>query len=482
MGLQALDRVLKDREALSKMSRGSIEKLAHLKIAADRLKRDGGIWAYNPLSHPSGPNDLYQVGFHKSTKKVRWAFGGNRSGKTEAAIAECVYWAIGEHPYRKVPVPNRGWIVSLDFNMSTLDAEKTFFRLLPRSQLLSFDKTRHIAYLRNGSEVSFKSCDQGKDKFQGTSLDWICFNEEPKYDVYEECLLRVIDRPNCCIWAAETPTAGMSWTYDQIYEMSSTDPDIDVFKFDIYWNEHIQREEIERLERVLDEDTKRMRLHGEFIQLAGRIFKRFDTTLHVIPPFVIPKDFNWSRFRGLDHGLNNPTACIWMACNREGECFIYDEYYENEKTIAENCFAIKQISGAENYMWSAIDGSTKTRKADDKFSYYDIYKNNGYIARPVWLTQDKVITAIDMINNLMAMNEKTQKPKFFIFDTCYNTIKEISRYRWKTFNKDDVNPTEKPADSMNHAITAIYFALLSGAKWCEPEWLMQEPVDERPWY
>ena len=43
-----------------------------------------------------------QLAFHKSNKRNRWVFGGNRSGKTECGAVEVVYMARGNHPYREL--------------------------------------------------------------------------------------------------------------------------------------------------------------------------------------------------------------------------------------------------------------------------------------------------------------------------------------------------------------------------------------------
>ena len=43
------------------------------------------------------------------------------------------------------------------------------------------------------SRIGFKSCDQGREKFQGSSLDFVWFDEEPPKDIYEECKMRVLD-------------------------------------------------------------------------------------------------------------------------------------------------------------------------------------------------------------------------------------------------------------------------------------------------
>lgn len=51
---------------------------------------------------PTGPPDNDQVGFLYATNKERWAFGGNRSGKTEIVVADCILLCIGHHPVRSV--------------------------------------------------------------------------------------------------------------------------------------------------------------------------------------------------------------------------------------------------------------------------------------------------------------------------------------------------------------------------------------------
>ena len=42
-----------------------------------------------------------QLLFHKSKKRNRWVFGGNRSGKTECGAVETIWLARGIHPFRK---------------------------------------------------------------------------------------------------------------------------------------------------------------------------------------------------------------------------------------------------------------------------------------------------------------------------------------------------------------------------------------------
>ena len=65
------------------------------------------------------------------------------------------------------------------------------------------------------SKIGFKSCDQGREKFQGTSLDFVWFDEEPPLDIYLECRMRVLDKKGD-IFGTMTPLKGLSWVYNYI--------------------------------------------------------------------------------------------------------------------------------------------------------------------------------------------------------------------------------------------------------------------------
>ena len=54
-----------------------------------------------------------QIEFHKNTKRNRWVFGGNRTGKTECGAVEVVYLSRGNLPYKKNKKNTSGWVVSL---------------------------------------------------------------------------------------------------------------------------------------------------------------------------------------------------------------------------------------------------------------------------------------------------------------------------------------------------------------------------------
>ena len=74
----------------------SVEELFDL--AASNLKQGlerPNIYGYMPY--------LEQQQFHECTKVGRYLAGGNRGGKTDAMVAEMVFWATDTHPWQQRP-------------------------------------------------------------------------------------------------------------------------------------------------------------------------------------------------------------------------------------------------------------------------------------------------------------------------------------------------------------------------------------------
>ena len=165
------------------------------------------------------------------------------------------------------------------------------------------------------SKIGFKSCDQGREKFQGASLDYIWFDEEPPEDIYIECKMRVIDRCGM-IFGTMTPLKGLTWVYNTIYLNDRNDSEV--------WYEHMQwednpylsREEIDKLTSSLSSDELESRKYGNFTSGTGLVYNEFDENLNVIDPFDVPT--SWYDKISIDPGLHNPLSCHWYACDYDG--------------------------------------------------------------------------------------------------------------------------------------------------------------------
>ena len=203
--------------------------LEKLKEIGDELARR----AETPLAKYNRGEKVHrkQLEFHRCPKRNRWVFGGNRSGKTECGAVETVYLARGIHPYRENRKDVFGWVVSLSREVQRDVAQKKILHYLPPEWISDvvmssgrkdspengvIDQIMVKNVFGGISVIGFKSCDQGREKFQGSSLDYVWFDEEPPEDVYRECLMRVIDKRGD-VFGTMTPLKGLTFVYEEIY-------------------------------------------------------------------------------------------------------------------------------------------------------------------------------------------------------------------------------------------------------------------------
>ena len=173
------EELLKDLPDLNTLSEAELKRLQELKKQMVRNQQQSPIYYYKPYESRKRKGYFPQLEFHKSDKKIRLFIGGNRSGKSEGGNSELIWAALGIHPYYNYPVPGEYWVVSLDFPTSRDVAEQKFFKWMPKSEISRWDKLERICYLKNGSKVGFRSCDQDINKFGGSAKDGIWFDEEP---------------------------------------------------------------------------------------------------------------------------------------------------------------------------------------------------------------------------------------------------------------------------------------------------------------
>jgi phage terminase large subunit-like protein len=80
------------------------------------------------------------------------------------------------------------------------------------------------------STLQLKSYDQGRESFQGTRQDLIHLDEEPKIEIYTECLLRLMStvpgEPNGSLILTETPLLGISELMTTFMPELKPEPDV----------------------------------------------------------------------------------------------------------------------------------------------------------------------------------------------------------------------------------------------------------------
>ena len=404
------------------------------------------------------------MAFHRCLKRNRWVFGGNRSGKTECGAVEAVWWARGIHPYRTNRDGAEGWVVSLSFEVQRDVAQAKILRYLdpdwieeivmssgrkeaPSRGIIDYMLIKNV--FGGLSKIAFKSCDQGREKFQGASLDFVWFDEEPPLDIYRECKMRVLDK---CgeIWGTMTPLKGLTWVYDEIYMNSGGDPEV--------WHEHIEwsdnpfldKREIERVSASLDESELAMRRYGRFSVSEGAVYREFDPSRDVVEPFDFPKE--WQENVSIDPGLRNPLACLFFAVDWDGVIYVVGEWYEAGREVGYHADKILDLAdkldwkrGSDGRLHALIDSAAGQRTLSGSKSVAELFFEHG-------IAVDTRVNK-ELWSGIARVKQYFAEGRIKIFSCCDNLIRELKSYWWGT--------GDSPVKKDDHALDALRYFVMS---------------------
>ncbi len=408
-----------------------------------------------------------QLLFHKSQKRNRWVFGGNRSGKTQCGAVETIYIARGIHPYRQNKKDTTGWVVSLSQQVQRDVAQQKILYYLnpdwiedivmlsgrkssPSSGVIDYILIKNI--FGGISKIGFKSCDQGREKFQGTSLDYVWFDEEPPLDIYQECRMRVLDKCGD-IFGTMTPLKGLTWVYDQIYLNCFNDPEIDVIEMEWADNPYLNKQEILQMSKILSAEELDSRRYGKFVGLGGLVYKEFDPSVHIIEPFSIPHE--WYDKISIDPGLHNPLSAHWYAVDYDGNVYVIAEHYASNLTIEQHADKIKEIclslgwEQKNGYYHALIDPAANQRTLSSPRNVSELFYDYN-IAVNTNVNKD-LFTGISRVKSYLK-NAKGEV-KLYIFKNCVNLIREIKGYFWGN--------GDAPIKKDDHAMDELRYYIMS---------------------
>lgn len=411
-----------------------------------------------------------QLAFHKCKKRNRWVFGGNRSGKTECGAVETVYLACGIHPYRKNK-PTEGWVVSLSRQVQRDVAQKKVLQYLPvhciekivmvsggqdsaENGVIDFILVRSQA--GGTSKIGFKSCDQGREKFQGASLDYVWFDEEPPEDIYNECKMRVFDKCGD-IFGTMTPLKGLTWVYNTIYLNDKNDEEVWTETMEWADNPFLSKKEIAKLSCSLSEEELQSRRYGKFMQNGGMVYSEFDENVNVVEPFEIPLD--WQDTISIDPGLHNPLSAHFYAVDFDGNVYVVAEHYASQQTVEFHSNRIKEIArrlrwktDSRGYYHALIDSAAKQRTLASEKNVVELFYENGIITNTK--VNKDLFSGISVVKSYLKNSEG--KSRLFIFKNCVNLIREIKNYWW---GDDDV-----PIKKDDHSLDEMRYYLMTRPK------------------
>lgn len=320
------------------MSKDKLLELLETLEAIEERQKFRKLDFYKPYPKQKMFHDLGAV------KRERLLMAGNQLGKTYSAAAEVAIHMTGEYPEnwkgKKYDKPNTGWIcgesstlvrdgpqkllcgkagVTADFGTGLIP--KASFADKPslaRGVTDAYD-TIQVVHRTNGVEdgvstATFKSYEQGREKFQAATLDWIWPDEEPPEDVYGEMLAR-ITATNGMIFMTFTPLKGRTEVVMRYLDEPS--PDRAVVNMTIEDALHVKAEDRQKIISGYKKHEREARVKGIPMLGSGAIFTEAEDNVSEAPIRDVPQ--YWTKLWGLDFGIGHPFAAVLLLWDKDND-------------------------------------------------------------------------------------------------------------------------------------------------------------------
>jgi len=362
------------------------ELLESLRFERTRRSSENRLASYSPYKK--------QREFHDAGAKYRERLlrAGNQLGKTWSGGAEMAYHLTGLYPDwwqgRRFSQPIRAWAggpsgtAVRDTQQRVLLGAFTEFGtgMIPRVALVGEPKMSRsapeaveIVRVRHAtggtSQLTFKSYEQGRGKWQGETLNCVWLDEEPPEDIYMEALSRT-NATRGMIYLTFTPLMGVTGVVLRF--LKETHVDRHDTQMEIEDAEHIPAEERARIIASYPAHERDARTRGVPILGSGRVFP-FPRDMLEWEPIPIPR--HWARLGGLDFGWDHPTAAVRIAHDRDSDCvYITDTYRVRQDTPLVHAGALRAWGDQLPWAWPH-DGLQHDKGSGERLA--DIYAKHG---------------------------------------------------------------------------------------------------------
>jgi len=445
------------------------EKLTLLEILEEKERRAKTRKIFS-LYPDDGPlrRELYtkHLKFFRSGKTFlsRASIAGNLTGETTLNGYETALHLTGLYPDwwegRRFTYPVDWWAAS-DTGETTRDIlqfellgriDEIGTGMIPKDCIIGEPTRRRgvadavdtvrVKHVSGGiSTLSFKSYDQGREKFQGKKKHGISLDEEPDLGVYTECLTRLTSTTpgieDGIMLCTFTPLKGMS----AVVLMFLNEPNPNRFVLTMGFDHvpHLSAETKAKLLSSFPPHERDARANGTPQLGSGAIYPIAESDIF-IPDIEIPP--HWPRAFGMDVGWNR-TAAVWGAWDRDNDIvYLYGEHYVGQEKPFIHAESIK-ARGA--WIPGVIDPASRGRTQDDGIKLVDQYIEQGL---DLEFADNSVESGIYEVWTRMSLG------RLKVFNSLGNWKDEFRLYR-----RDDKGRIVKEKD---HILDATRYLIMSG--------------------
>lgn len=448
-----------------------------------------GTFIQNPYEHPSyvecnscGAMQLtyvpmdHQYDFHKHPYRYNkdgsvatqtfGLFGGYGSAKSTASLQDFFHRAL-ENPN------GVGLITAPTLQLLKRTSIKTLLdEVIPPPLLKSYNKSENEMVLSNGYVIYAIPSDD-ETKLRSLNAGHVHMEEASgiKRTIYDQLLTRMRHKYtwNRCIYVCSNPEN--NWIKDVLVdndkridplhpEHEDYDPTITNFIWATALNYNLPEDFIPRLSKNKPQWWKEKFLEGSFDVASGMVYPNAGAAIIEDIPNFEEVSRTWEKCVAIDHGIRNPTACLFGAIDPvEGVLYIYHTYYRPDALLPVHAAAIKPEvekipSGRLRFMVG--DPSMGNRSADvvNGKNVLELYQEYG-------LFFQKGNNRMEA--GILRVNEYIESGRLKIFRSCVDLTREIINYKYKETTMDDAenrNLDERPIKNKDHSVDALRYMLM----------------------
>jgi phage terminase large subunit-like protein len=272
-----------------------------------------------------------------ATYRERLLMAGNQCGKSLASAMELAMHATGQ--YRewwegfRFDRPIRAWacgetseVVRETLQLLLLGPpgqhgtgcipKASLIEAIPARGLADLVDTIRVKHESGGtSTIALKAYSQGRERFQGATIDYLALDEEPPFEIFTEALTRtnVTQGP---VVLTFTPLKGVSSVVKRFIHGPS--PDRNVTVMTLSDAAHYTEEERQKIIAQYPEHERATRTRGIPAMGSGRVFVVDEEKL-LVEPFECPS--HWVKIGGIDFGYDHPAAFVECWWDRDLDVF-----------------------------------------------------------------------------------------------------------------------------------------------------------------
>ena len=447
----------KQKQPTPVATRVELEKAVEIAREIRKRERYNRIEFYDPYP--------YQKNFHDTggSANQRLLMAANRIGKSYCGSAEMAFHLTGLYPNwwkgRKYRQPITAWcggvsnettrdIVQHELLGSPDDPDAFGSGTIPKNYIIKTERkpgvpnAKSMALIRHvsggNSSLFFKAYEMGQEKWQGRSVDCIWLDEEPPRDIYSQAVTRTLDRQGM-VYMTFTPENGMTETVASFLNNLKPGQSINNATWDDASEKvrsmkghqgHLNEGAMEQILASYSPHEREMRRYGRPSIGSGLVFPIMEEKI-IIDPIAIPE--HWPRICGIDFGFDHPTACAWIAWDRdEDEIYVYDAYRQAKAPPAVHAAAINSRPAFIPVAWPH-DGNRRDSMGNPGLA--DQYRQLGcnflpfHFANPPALGEKKGGNSIE--EGIMFILQKMEDEKIHVFATLSDWWEEFRMYHRK---------------------------------------------------